>query len=500
MTTEPSPLDYSILYSRWENTLVFPFYTRSSNINRVGAMGTNRVGVPIGLNGSGQSVINTIGFHTVFSQRHSSKWAARAVVYQSSEDLEKALKTIEFAFRNQEPGGKFPVIATEITTSNNLEELGAMSFFLSDLQHTMFLIQNSRITKLLGQISRAAIYLYNNHAPLLQNDTVTPNRILQLGMAFYGLGIHLQSTKIKEKGEEILQLGLKFQAKTYSDAVRPVTGLVTKPGYTDQPRMSFARTLEYLARPTFGYGYFQELGGSDSSYNLSNLLVLLKMYSIVDSRAFRIQIWDAIRRGFRWQMRLLLGDNTFALTDNTRVGVESFNGKPKKVNYLEAAFVMSMIAAYTNNERLKEQAYQTLREYSRRTLTPRAQFQLYSWAIPELQAGNLELNNMRVALVQIAGAHNTPYSVSLTNHTNISDVPTAAIAQSDSFTLNQDLTGEVVILELVQPLPALMETGALIIYKESGELIGYCSNVEGLPYGPQGIDIAIDLTSVLFSY
>jgi hypothetical protein len=347
---------------------------------------------------------------------------------------------------------------------------------------------------------------------LLSNDTINPNRILQQGLVFYGFGKYFNDPEMVKRGEYIIQYGLKYHIRNYRDAVRPITGIVTKAGYTDRERMAFSRTLEYLEAQPLGWDWFCETGGSDSSYHATNMLQLLRLFAIIPTTdtEFRRQVWSAIEGGYRWMMRLLQADGDVSLQDNTRVynGGETYQGKPKRADYLEWLFVLSFYGGIVNRSSVIADSVTMLLNFTKKTLTLNAPMSLYTAGRNLMLAGGVDYESdlLRVALVQIAGTRNAPYTVDLGSHQFLSSIPALAFADTSDILINTTfnggvLTAEPVVCDRVQSMPDLVQVGAIVVWKDTGDrntspLLAYSSNVTGLPYGPLGNDILVDFYGV----
>ena len=550
LTALPPSKSLVDIYSGWQQSFHFAYYCNTSTITTIGSQGTNRVGTSIGVDSSGNSVLNTRspwGYYTAYSQRATSKWAAKACVNQDVTALHTCLLGVEFAYKFQDYQGKnligstynptpyfdgrLPTFATAITSASTLAQLGDMSFFLADLQHTLHILKSSswfntssatashrgRLAILLPYIKISVDWLADptiisggltRWQTLLQNDSVAPNRICQQGVAYYGMGAYFNSTYLLNLGRSLIQYALKYQMKSYADASRSAAGIITKPGGT-YPYMAWARTDTYNRAAPLGWGFFSEQGGSDSSYNGTNVMFLLRLYPVIlgTDVAFKKQVWSAIVQAFRWQIRMLQSTGEFSQQDNTRVynGGENYNGKPKVNDYLECLFGFEFYATITNDQSVRDACELMLRFYSVKTFTTTGNMSLYTFGQSEILNGNILLNtdDLYLAIVQTAGTRNAPYHVNLTTDQYLSSIPSAAFADAPTPLSNAvydpvggNLTTPTAFFDLVQAMPFLVQIGGIVLYKYTGDsttstLIAYSSNLTGLPYGPQGVDINI---------
>lgn len=564
------PVSPSLLaiYQNWPQQFVAPNYDASSSVNAIGAMGTNRLGVSIGNDGSGNPVVNTLapwGYYTSYSQRHSAKWFASALVNQNVTALDTGFRVLEYAFRFQDYAGRnligttynptpfydgrLPTFATSLTSQNDLQNSNDMSFFLADVQHSLHMLNSSswfltntstapfraRLAALLPYIKVAIDWLANptvivatgkeRWRTLAYNDSINPNRLIQQGLAHYGLGVYFGDSYLIGLGKKIVQMGLLFQCNSYADAIRPPAGIIFRTGSTGVANVAYARTLAYLQSAPLGWGWFSESGGSDSSYNDTNLMFLLQLYPVIQAGdvEFRKQVWLAIERGMRWQLRMLASTGLYSMQDNTRVfnGGENFNGKPKQVDYLEGLFVLEFYAAIARDAAVLAAANTMFTQYTTRVFTPNVPMTLYTLGRSAMLAGTIDLTNpdneYRVALVQIAGTHNAPYTVNLATDQYLSVIPNAVglsafadvgeIISGVTFDPGTgNLVGSRTTFYAIQSMPSLVQIGAVVVYLNTGDattspLLAYCANVANLPYGPTGSNLAVDWgsTEIIFT-
>ena len=547
------PLDQPLvnIYAGWQQSYHFAFYYQSSNISTIGAQGTNRLGVSIGLDSNGNAVVNNLtpwGYYTSYSQRATSKWAAKATVLQDTVSLNTCILAIEFAYKFQDYQGKnlltyntapyfdgrLPTFATAITSNSALQQYGDMSFFLADLQHCLNILNSSswftgsaacasfrvRLAALMPYIKVSVDWLSDptplpsgmtKWQTLLQNDSVAPNRISQHGTAYYGMGVIFNSPYLLNLGKYLIQYALKYQINTYNDAVRSPAGIITKTGVGPYSTMAWARTTAYLQAAPLGWSWFAEQGGSDSSYNGTNILNLLKIYPVIQSgdASFKKQVWTAITKSIQWQLRMLMNNGQFSQQDNTRVysGGETYNGKPKQNDYFECLFDFEFYATLTGDVSVRAACDLMMHYYSSKTFSTYADMFLYSFGRNEIFNGDIDLVNddLYLGIVQTSGKYNAPYTCNLTSDQYLSQIPPAAFADSiqpvnvNSFVFGDGtLYASPVYYNLVQPMPSLVQIGGIVLFKYTGDpttstLIAYGDNtvVAGLPYGPQGVDIYI---------
>jgi len=543
-TTIPSLLD---IYSQW-NTYHFDTYTKSSSVDKLGAIGPNRLGTSIGLL-NGTPVINDFapyGYIRSFHNRHSSKFMIRALALQDLVSLNNAILSIEYVFKFQDWQGKnllnisptyndgrLPVLATSVSPTSLLEVIGDASFYLNDLSETLVLttqsswflssnttkIYRDRLKTLLPAIKAycdwlASPILEGSTSPktrsktIADNDRRNPNRKLVQGLAHYRMGVYFNDERIKTLGRSLIQDGLRYQVNSYSDAIKPGSNFFLSTDSFYSSYLCYARTLDYLAQAPLGYGYFSENGGSDTSYNGVCAMQLGRLFCCIpDSEiTFKKQIWEAFVKCVRWEANRIETTGNISTLDNTRVGDagESYNGKTKAVNYIEVLPALDIYAVLSKDlDFMNSSVEKMLRYYTVKILQPLS-MQFYTKGLQKIQSGeiNLQSDNLRVALVQIASAGR--YTPDLSNDEFYNQIP--ASSQPDIPELLQDqnfdgtkLTARNIFFDTVPPLPtnSTYQIGAIVIYKDSGDsnsspLIAFSSNASGLPWASRNTDVLID--------
>lgn len=553
-STYPSTIPTLLnIYSQWDS-YHFATHVSSSPIDKIGAIGRNRLGTSLGVDSNSNPVSNTLspwGFISPFHNQHSSKFFLKGILSQDLTALNNAILSLEYVFKfidyqannplNVSPvynDGRLPVIATAVSTTSLLEVIGAMSFFLGDIGESLILTSQSswfqtstatatyrqRLQALIPLIKVAAYWLASptlessNPRPrwkvLSDNDRLNPNRKLVQGRTHYQMGVYFGDERLKALGRSLIQDGLRYQINSYNDAIKVGSSFfsATDIATGNFPYLCYARNLSYLASAPLGYGYFSESGGSDSSYNGVNLMQLCKLFpTISDTEAyFKKQAWEAIVKGISWQVSRIDSTGNISTLDNTRVADsgELYYGKSKSVNYLETLIPLDFYAIISGDlSVMTSTADKMLRLYTLKVIVPNS-FQFYAKGLQKIQSGeiNLATDTLRIALVQISSTGR--YLVDLTNDEYYNQIPGTAqpdipeLLQNQSFN-GTTLTANNTYFETVPPLVsnANYQVGALVLYKSTldaatSPLIAYYSSGIGLPVTTKNNDILIDWSSL----
>lgn len=326
------------------------------------------------------------------------------------------------------------------------------------------------------------------------------------GLAHYQMGLLFNIPRLINLGKYLIQDALRYQINTYEDSTKPGTDFFS--ASDNFPYLCYARSLDYLKEAPLRYGYFSEAGGSDSSYNGVCALQLGRIFCAIPNTdlVFKKQVWEAFVRCVRWEVSRILPSGEISLEDNTRVAEsgESFNGKPKQVNYIECLPPLNIYAVLAGDYDLRLSATdRMLRYYTVKILKPQS-MTFYAKGLEKIQSGNIDLasDNFRVALVQLTklGA----YEVNLSTDEFYSDIPLSSQPDVPEFILNTSFDGTVfpgeeVFFDTVPPLPTnpTYQISGIVIYKDTGDaatspLVAFSDNVDGLPWGSRLSDASVN--------
>jgi len=285
---------------------------------------------PNSINSEGAANGNQGGYVAILDQRAAENFVMKGLVENNDALLELGVKAIEYGFAHQDPDGSFqydPAILNQGVTQEDLLE--ASAFFMQAVGHSYLLLQQAgqqthldRLNLLTPQMQLTMQHLTTNKEALKLKAANAPNRLAFDALAFKLNGIILNDAALKSVAQEFIQDDLATQ------------------------------TTE---------GYFLEHGGSDSSYQGTNLLKL-QQYYVYATSSEKAVLGPAIYAGIAWEKTKILPNGEIDTTDNTRTGScqETFQGQCKEVNYAEVAQAFIYYGEIWNDQESRDLSLQII--------------------------------------------------------------------------------------------------------------------------------------------
>jgi hypothetical protein len=261
----------------------------------------------------------TAYFHVRF-QMSISTLTMYAILAQSTSELEKAVKTMEYSFLYQKPEGDFQIIVptslASMPPASETDLASGTAFFLSSLGIGLSSMQESswfmtspearpyreRVERLKPKFEAALKYLMSKSDLLRRGDAEAPNRLFFDALAYQTLGRYVGNTSAQTLAETFVQAALALQKEA---------------------------------------GYFQEGTGYDSSYQGVGLSVGWNVYMTLPAQSgIKSRLWNALACGTSWQRSRVAANGEISLQGNSRVykGGEKFLGEEKEIAWKDTLF------------------------------------------------------------------------------------------------------------------------------------------------------------------
>jgi hypothetical protein len=261
----------------------------------------------------------TAYFHVRF-QISVSTLTLYAILSQSTAELEKAVKAIEYSFAYQKPDGDFqfiqPPSLSNLPQATEVDLASGAAFFLSSLGIGLASMQESvwfttsnearpyreRIEKLRPKFEAALQNLVRKSDVLRRGDVDAPNRLFFDALAYQTLGNYLKNSDAQALAMQFAEAALALQVSE---------------------------------------GYFKEGTGYDSSYQGVGLSVGWNVYLTLPSQSLiKSRLWKALACGTSWQRSRVTSRGEILTQGNSRVypGGEKFLGEEKELAWKDTVF------------------------------------------------------------------------------------------------------------------------------------------------------------------
>jgi hypothetical protein len=287
---------------------------------------------------------NQASFDQVGVQNQSSFVVPDALVERNREELDNALKVLEFGYAHMRPDGSFEYADTGRSGAppTALTQDSSAAFLMYDTGHSLCLLRESswfqsdpdvaderQRVAVLETKARTAITRLVSEADVLRTDRLAVNRTINYAMAYY----------------------LNGKALNHADA------LAAGRNFIDNA----------LGRQTAA-GVFTENSGFDSSYQGVSLfhaqVLLLEM--LPEDEALRKRLWSGVVRGMQREMETVQADGTVGTVGNTRVSAqgERVFGVTKSIDTRSVSLALMYYAYATGDQNLQRTARAVAARYA----------------------------------------------------------------------------------------------------------------------------------------